>query len=125
MKTKLTFLLSLTLRIVVILLFLISSHVNAEALISGTVFADHYQCKTYDHIVIETRSGYTTAQVYSGYPATHEGKKIYGEFHSYGFKEIYDKDCDEDEDEDCDNVGRIWIDDYMVSKEKAIKWCSE
>jgi len=95
----------------------------ANALDKGIVQLDHYDCPAgaSDRIVIETRRGYTLAEVYSGYSATHSGKVIYGEFHSYGFKEIYDED-----DENGDNeVGRIYIDDYMASRSEAIRWCKQ
>jgi len=106
-----------TLIILVLLLVGFSVSAYAETKIPGKVIFDHYDCNTYDYIIIETRSGYTTAQVYSGYSATYSGKLIYGDFHSYGFTEIYNDDGDE--------VGRIWVDDYMVSAYTANEWCFE
>ena len=83
----------------------------------GYVVLDHYECKSSDHIVIETNKGYTIAEVYSGYSATHSGKVIYGDLHSYNFELIYNSDGDE--------IGKLWIEDYMVSKSRALKWCYE
>ena len=91
---------------------LISGTLNAE--VKGIVVLDHYQCNSSDHIVIETNLGYTLAEVYSGYSDTYEGHIIFGELHSYGFKEIFKKGK---------NVGRIYVDNYMVGKSSALKWC--
>ena len=84
------------------------------AQVVGEVVADHYRCETYDHIVIATRSGYTLAQVYSGYSDTYEGHVLVGDLHSYGFTEIY---------RDGEEVGRIYVDDYMASESAAKDWC--
>ncbi len=84
------------------------------AQVVGEVVADHYRCETYDHIVIETRRGYTLAQVYSGYSDTYEGHVLEGDLHSYGFTEIY---------KDGEEVGRIYVDDYMASESAALDWC--
>ena len=92
-----------------------SAFSDFEDSIAGFVVLDHYQCETYDYIVIETRGGYTNAQVYRGYNQTYEGDIIYGDFHSYGFTEIYDKYGNE--------LGRLWIDDYMVGRSTALEWC--
>ena len=84
----------------------------------GVIVADHYNCNgegSSDRIVIETPRGYTNAQVYSGYSDTLEGNVIGGELYSYGFTDIYDKTGQE--------VGRLWIDDYMSGKSSAQEWC--
>jgi hypothetical protein len=83
----------------------------------GVVVLDHYECKSYDHIVIETRMGYTLAEVYDGYGNTHEGHVVYGDLHSYFFKEIYD--------EDGNQIGRLYLEDYMVGESRALEWCYE
>ena len=90
---------------------------KAENIVGGVIVADHYTCSTYDRIVIETRRGFSNAEVYRGYSYTVEGKIIFGDLESYGFTEIYDEDGDE--------VGRLYIDDYMVSKSTAEEWCFE
>ena len=84
------------------------------AQVVGEVVADHYRCETYDHIVIETNGGYTLAQVYSGYSDTYEGHVLEGDLHSYGYTEIY---------KDGEEVGRIYVDDYMASESSAKDWC--
>ena len=83
----------------------------------GLVVLDHYECKSYDHIVIETYMGYTLAEVYQGYESTHEGHIVFGDLHSYFFQEIYDEYGNE--------IGRIYIEDYMVGESRAIEWCYE
>lgn len=94
-----------------------NSVVLATSVVPGVVVLDHYTCNTSDHIVIETALGYTIAEVYSGYSATYESKTIQGEFHSYGFTDIYDRDGDE--------VGRVYVEYYMVDESRAKEWCSE
>lgn len=89
----------------------------AQSSVGGVVVADHYTCSTYDRIVIETNRGYSNAEVYRGYNATLEGDIIYGELHSYGFTDIYDVNGRD--------IGRLYIDDYMVSESLAVEWCSE
>lgn len=64
-----------------------------------------------DRMVIETRSGYVLAEHYRG--RFLEGRPVYGNLHSYGFKDVKVNDID----------ARIYIDDYMAGKDKAIEWC--
>lgn len=104
-------------KIIVTILLLAPQNSIAQSIVGGIVVADHYTCTTYDRIVIETRLGYTNAEVYGGYGATVEGGIIFGELHSFGFTDIYDADGDE--------VGRLYIDDYMVGESSAIDWCFE
>ena len=85
-----------------------------SAQVVGRVVADHYKCKTYDRIVISTNRGYTLAQVYSGYSDTYEGHVIVGDLHSYGFTDIY---------KDGEEVGRIYVDNYMAGESAAQDWC--
>lgn len=83
----------------------------------GIVVADHYKCEgegSSDRIVIETNMGFTLAQVYSGYSATFEDRKIYGDLNSYGFKDVTNENGDE---------ARIYIDDYMATEDSAREWC--
>lgn len=65
----------------------------------------------YDRIVIETRSGYVLAEHYRG--RFFEGRRVYGNLHSYGFKDVTVNESE----------ARIYIDDYMASRSKAIEWC--
>ena len=84
----------------------------------GVVVADDYKCEG-DHMVLETSYGFTLAEWYSG--SLYEGKGVYGDLHSYGFSDLYD--YEEDMERESDDVGRIYIDDYMKSRDDALKWC--
>jgi hypothetical protein len=64
-----------------------------------------------DKMIFETRSGYVLAEQYSG--TFLEGWRVYGSLHSYGFKNVKVNN----------NDARIYIEDYMASKDKAIEWC--
>ena len=83
----------------------------------GKVVVDHYECSAgaSDRIVIATERGFTLAEVYSGYSATHEGKLIFGDLNSYGFTDFFDEDGDE--------AGRLYVEDYMASESTARDWC--
>ena len=85
--------------------------------ICGIVVLDHYECETYDHIVIQTKRGFTLAEVYKGYRNTYEGDLVCGDLHSYGFTQIYDEDGEE--------IGRLYVDDYLVGESSAAEWCYE
>jgi hypothetical protein len=104
-------------KIATLALFLAPQISLAQSSVGGVVVADHYTCNTYDRIVIETNRGYTNAEVYRGYNATLEGDIIYGELHSFGFTDIYDNNGRD--------IGRLYIDDYMVSESSAVEWCTE
>lgn len=41
-----------------------------------------------DHFVVETIGGYSLLEWYSGVISIWEGDKVFGEIHSYGFKDI-------------------------------------
>jgi len=101
----------------IVLLSILIQFTLSQTMIGGYVVLDHYECKSSDHIVIETNMGYTIAEVYRGYSETYSGKIIYGDLHSYGFKLIYNSDGVE--------IGKLWIDDYMVSDSRALEWCYE
>ena len=88
----------------------------ASASIRAYLVNDDYECES-DHMVFETSSGYILAEWYSG--SLHSGNFFYGDFHSYGFKDVYDNNNDEY------SLGRIYIEDYMVSYSSAEEWCNE
>lgn len=64
-----------------------------------------------DRMLIETRYGYVLAEHYRGY--FYEGRPVYGNLNSFGFKDVKVNN----------NDARIYIEDYMVAKDKAIEWC--
>lgn len=65
----------------------------------------------YDRMIFETRSGYVLAEHYRG--RFSEGRRVYGNLHSYGFKDVKVND----------NDARVYIEDYRASKDRAIEWC--
>ena len=101
--------------LVVIMIGLLAYPVMADTW--GKVVVDHYRCTEGigDRIVIATNLGFTLAEVYSGYTATHEDKLLFGELHSYGFTDFLDDNGNE--------AGRIYVDDYMASETTARQWC--
>lgn len=102
--------------ILLLAVFGVLEKANADVVV-GTVVLDHYQCKQNDRIVIETYYGFSLAEVYSGYSETYEGKTIYGNLNSYGFIDFLSSEGGQS--------GRLYIDDYMVDKAEALKWCFE
>jgi hypothetical protein len=66
-----------------------------------------------DYYAIEDSSGdYTIAEWYGG-TTTYSGDVIYGELHSYGFKDLYDITID--------RSTHVWIDDWLVSEDSAME----
>ncbi|KAA0876464.1 hypothetical protein [Nitrincola tapanii] len=66
-----------------------------------------------DHFVVETSGGYSLLEWYGGVVTIWEGDKVFGEIHSYGFKDIY-----------IDGRGemRVWVEDYWVSDRDALEY---
>lgn len=69
---------------------------------------------TGDYYVIETQVGYTIAETYIGWLS--EGDKVRGELNRYGFKYLI---------KNRSNEVRVYIEDFMLSKESSIKWMGE
>ena len=68
-----------------------------------------------DYYVIETNRGYTIAERYSGW--LYEGHTLYGRLNSYGFKYVIDLNRDSEI--------KLYLEDYMLSKDQAIEWMGE
>ena len=68
-----------------------------------------------DYYIIETTSGYIIAERYSG--MLYEDHTIYGPLHSYGFKYCIDLNRDSEV--------KLYIEDYMLSQDRAIEWMGE
>ena len=68
-----------------------------------------------DYYIIETSSGYVIAERYSG--LLYEDHTIYGPLHSYGFKYCIDLNRDSEV--------KLYIEDYMLSQERAVEWMGE
>ena len=69
-----------------------------------------------DYYIVETRSGYTILERRSG-EALYEGDRIRGELHNYGTTYIIKKNTDREI--------RVYIEDYMLSDNKALEWMGE
>lgn len=86
--------------------------VSAVAQTAGVVIKADGDCPAgYDRMIFVTRSGFVLAEHYSG--SFLEGQRIFGNLHSYGFKNVRVND----------SGARIYIEDYMTSKDRAIEWC--
>jgi len=83
----------------------------AIAQVSGVVAAGEGDCKKSDRVVIATRMGFTLAEQYSG--SFYKDDRVYGDLNSFGFTDV----------KVGSGSGRIYIDDYMASVEKAKQWC--
>lgn len=66
-----------------------------------------------DYFVVETSGGYSLLEWYGGVVFIWEGDKVFGELHSYGFKDIY-----------IENRGemRVWIEDYWMGEQDALQY---
>ena len=85
---------------------------SVVAQMAGVVVKADGDCPAgYDRMVFETRSGYVLAEQYSG--SFSEGWRVFGNLHSYGFKNV----------QVGSHQARVYIEDYMASKDKAIEWC--
>ena len=96
--------------IIFITTIFLSSFLHAE-IVRGIVVVGERKCKKRDYIVIETNMGYVYAQQYSG--NYDRGDEVIGELNSYGFKDVLVQS----------SSGRLYIDDYMMSKSKAAEKC--
>lgn len=68
-----------------------------------------------DYYIIETNRGYTIAERYSGW--LYEGHTLYGRLNSFGFKYVIDLNRDSEV--------KLYLEDYMLSKDQAIEWMGE
>jgi hypothetical protein len=84
---------------------------HASEMITGSVVVEENTCKHRDYIVIYTNNGLVYAQVYSG--SFDKDDVVIGEINSYGFKDVLVDG----------RSARLWIDDYWLTKEKAIAKC--
>ena len=100
-------------------LILINTSV-ANAGIRAYLEQDDGNCSS-SHMVFESSSGYILADWYGGY--LNSGNFFYANFHSFGYQDVYSNEKDSENEEN--SVGRIWIDNYMVSSSKAKQWCNE
>jgi hypothetical protein len=79
--------------------------------VRGVVVVGEYKCKKRDYIIIETNMGFVYAQQFGG--SFSRGDEVVGDLNSFGFKDVDVQS----------SSGRIWIDDYMMSKSRATEKC--
>ena len=91
-------------------LFFLITNTNAE-LVKGVVVVGERGCQKRDYIVINTNMGFVYAQQFIG--SFDKGDEIIGELNSYGFKDVLVNS----------SSGRLWIDDYMLSRNRASEKC--
>lgn len=92
------------------ILCVFNSTCNAE-MVQGVVVVGERKCSKYDAIVIYTNMGYVAAEVYSG--NFDKDDIVIGDLNSYGFKDVLVNG----------RSGRLYIDDYMLNKERAASKC--
>lgn len=64
-----------------------------------------------DYFIVESSLGYSLMQHYYGFDP-YEGDTVYGDLNSYSFKDLTTSSG---------NSIRVWIDDYMLSKSRALE----
>lgn len=80
---------------------------------AGVVAVGEGDCKKSDRIVIATRTGFTLAEQWRG--TFYKDYRVSGELNRYGFKDVRVEGRD----------GRIYVDDYQASEDRAKVWCFE
>jgi len=68
-----------------------------------------------DYFIVETRRGFTVLEVYNG--ILYEDQKVKGKLNSYNWHYILNVNRDSEV--------RVYIEDYMLSAERAIEWLGE
>ena len=68
-----------------------------------------------DYYIVETRKGYTVLERYSG--RLDEDDKVRGELNRYNFKYLINRNKSSEV--------RVYIEDYMLSDERALEWLGE
>ena len=81
-------------------------------MVQGIVVAGERDCSRSDRIMIETRGGYVVGEVYSGF--FDRGDTVIGELHSFGTKNVRVNGRN----------GRLYIDDFYLSRSSAIGKCA-
>lgn len=78
---------------------------------AGVVAVGEGNCKKNDRVVIVTKMGFTLAEQWSGF--FNKDDRVFGDLNSYGFKDV----------KVGSTSGRLYIDDFMASEDKAKEWC--
>lgn len=90
---------------------LFATAVHSEV-IGAVLVADDSECRN-DHMVFSNSSGFVNAEWFGG--LFWEDRVYFAEFHSFGMTDVFDEDGNE--------VGRVWVDDYWMSKSDASEFC--
>jgi hypothetical protein len=69
-----------------------------------------------DYFLVQTRSVYDVLEWYGGHDPD-KGDVLVGRYESYGFHDIYDETVDAD--------GRVWTEDYSLSRESGLEKLTE
>ena len=85
---------------------------NRQSVSGGGYAVVVYKQSSCDYFILMNLSGYIVAE-WMGDNDPAQGDKITGNFNSFGTKNFYNQS----RDRDC----RLWIDDYMLSKESAME----
>jgi hypothetical protein len=99
-------------RVLLIYIFLSVPLLPAVAqVVSGVVVVGERGCRKRDKIVLYTNLGFVIAEVYSD--SFYKDDQVIGELNSYGFKDVLVNG----------RSARLYIDDYMLSRDRAAEKC--
>jgi hypothetical protein len=90
------------------LLVIPSFALNAGSEIKGVSLGEYSTCDYY--LIEDTYGDFSLVEWYGG-ATTYSGDIIYGDLHSYGFKDLYDATLD--------SQTRVYIDDWLLSESRA------
>ena len=95
----------------VIILFLAPPIQALAQVVSGVVVVGERGCRKRDKVVIFTNQGFVVAEVYAG--NFDKDDQVIGELDSYGFKDVLVNG----------QSAKLYIDDYMLSRDRAAEKC--
>ena|SRR5947209_1315133 len=75
-----------------------------------------YRIGSCDYFVVQSSTGYAVLEWYGGYDPD-KGDSVVGGFTSYGMKTVYDTTADEEI--------KVWVEDYYLSRPKALEILTE
>ncbi len=81
-------------------------------LVAAELVADDTECSS-SRMVFATAAGFSNTEWFGGLMI--EGQVYFADFESFGFTDVYDRSGNE--------VGRVWVDDFWVSKSTASQFC--
>jgi hypothetical protein len=81
-----------------------------STIVKGDVIWEGKGC---DFYIIETNQWYVLVELYNG--TLYEGDKVYGELHSFNFKNLTNKSRG-------NRQVKVWIENYWGSKSRCFEW---